>query len=107
MKPTNEHPMGYLAMDLITCAEERPAIVVNAKATPIDLLAWCRGELRSLEATGSALAAVSAPGAEMDFDDFEAMFIHRLTPILRMLDVALNELVAGEPENFGKPPHEL
>ncbi|MGB4927543.1 MAG: hypothetical protein WBP25_13770 [Giesbergeria sp.] len=107
MKPTNENPMGYLAMDLISCTDDRPAIVVNTDARPIDLLAWCRGELRSLEATGTALAAVSAPDAQMDFDDFEAMFIHRLSPILRMVDVVLNELVAGEPENFGKPPHEL
>lgn len=95
MDRSEVNPMGYLAGNWVDANSEVPALVVNPEASPIDLLAWVGGELLSLESSCNALAEL-ASGREsiIEFAEFEAVFVHRLAPIVRVLNVALCELIA-------------
>lgn len=93
MNRSEVNPMGFLADNWIG-AQKTPALIVNPKASPIDMLAWIGGELRSLEASCSALSdLVSGENAGIEFAEFEAIFIHRLAPVVRVFDLALCELI--------------
>lgn len=88
-------PMGHLAQNWLGANEAAPAMIVNPEASPIDLLAWVGGELRSLEAACNALADLAyGEEANIGFFEFEAIFMHRLAPVARVLDLALCELIA-------------
>lgn len=94
MERESVNPMGYLADNWIG-ANKTPALIVNPKASPIDLLAWIGGELNSLDAAARALADMACgDGASLDFGQFEAVFLHRIAPVARVLDLALCELIA-------------
>ena len=87
--------MGYQAGNWLGANDKTLALIVNPEASPIDLLAWVGGELRSLDATCNALSdLVSGDHAGIEFSEFEAVFIHRLAPMVRVLDLALFELIA-------------
>ena len=95
MKRDEMNPMGHLAQNWLGANEAAPAMIVNPEASPIDLLAWVGGELRSLEASCNALSDLaSGEGASIGFAEFEAIVIHRLAPVSRVLDLALCELIA-------------
>lgn len=98
-------PMGYLADNWLGANEEEPALVINPEASPLDLLAWAGGELHSIEAAGDALARIASGDSQISIAEFTAIFLHRIVPIARVLDVALTELVeqrnqakAGRPQ---------
>lgn len=89
-------PMGYLSENWLGANEDTPALIVNPDASPADLLAWACGELRSLEATGHALMDMASPGATFEARHFEAMFVHRIGPVERVVDLALARLLARQ-----------
>lgn len=86
-------PMGYLADNWFGANEDNPALIVNPDASPLDLLAWAGGELNSIEAAGDTLARIASGDSQMSVADFCAIFLHRIAPVARVLDVALTELV--------------
>ena len=94
MKHDEVTPMGYLAGNWLGANEETPALVVNPQASAVDLMAWVCGELRSLEAAAYALTAVSARDSSIEVRHFEAMFVHRIAPMERVLELALCQLIA-------------
>jgi len=56
-------------------------------------MAWVCGELRSLEAAAYALTGVSARDSSIEVRHFEAMFVHRIAPMERVLELALCQLI--------------
>ena len=86
-------PLGYLAEGWLGVNEDTPAVVVNPDATAVDLLAWVCGEVRSLDATARALVGRTVGDSTIDVCDFEAMFVHRIAPMERVLDLALCQLL--------------
>lgn len=87
-------PMGYLAQNWLGTNDKTPALIVNPEASPLDMLAWIGGELFSLEAAGHALGDMASGDSTIDVDQFTAIFMHRLEPVARVLDLALCELIA-------------
>lgn len=55
-----------------------PAVVLNPKADPLDVLGWLWGEVEALLVTTRALSESQAP---LDGADLAAIFLHRLEPI--------------------------
>lgn len=82
---------GYLAENWTHAANTRPAVIVNPEAKPLDLLAWCWGEVYSLRASIEALTCGTAP---LEVSDLSAIFQHRMQPLSDVLDLAINQLVA-------------
>lgn len=80
---------GYLAGNWLGCNDATPAVILNPDAQPLDLLAWCWGELESLNAAGAALAA---GGASSCGDAFEPVFLHRLPSVRNVLEHVINRL---------------
>lgn len=93
MKHDEVTPMGYLAGNWLGANEETPALVVNPQASAVDLMAWVCGELRSLEAAAYALTGVSARDSSIEVRHFEAMFVHRIAPMERVLELVLCQLI--------------
>lgn len=83
--------MGYLAGNWLGINEEHPALIVNPEASPQDLLAWCWGEVASLE---SVTQTLSAAGANVSHGELSAIFLHRLTPLAKVLETAIDALDA-------------
>lgn len=81
--------IGYLAENWTAYNQENPAVIVNPKASPMDQLAWCWGEARSLSAASSALVT---GGESIDADEFGAVFYMRLPALAAMLGHAINRL---------------
>ncbi|HEY9209255.1 hypothetical protein [Acidovorax sp.] len=66
-----------------------PAIIVNPSAAPADLLAWCWGEVQSLQ---SAAEEISGLRDGCSAEAFNAVFVHRLEPLARVMEAAMNAL---------------
>lgn len=95
MDRSEVNPMGYLAGNWVGANNKTSALMVNPEASPIDLLGWIGGELRSLEASCNALSDLaSGENTGIEFAEFEAIFIHRLAPVVRVLDLVLYELIS-------------
>ena len=88
MNRSEVNPMGFLADNWIG-AQKTPALIVNPKASPMDQLAWCWSEARSLSAASSALVA---GGECIEAEEFAAMFYMRLPALTAMLEHAINGL---------------
>lgn len=71
---------------------DRAALVVNPDALPVDLLAWCWGEVMSLKAA-AVLASVAADS--ISAEDMTAIFLHRLEPLESMLEHAITQLLVA------------
>lgn len=99
MKRETVSPMGYLAENWVGANEDAPALVVNPQASAVDLLAWVCGELCSLEAAARALVDVAPSDSFIAVCHFEAIFVHRLGPMERVLDLALSELIVQREAN--------
>jgi hypothetical protein len=90
MKTTNRKhvdAMGYLASNW---GNETPALILNPKATPLDMLAWCWAEIESLRSTALALSSSSYP---LDPGELSAILLHRVGPLANVMDAAMNELM--------------
>lgn len=85
---------GYLAHNWSGFNTETAALVVNPQASLLELLGWCWGEIRSLQASAQAFDAASAAGGIIEPRDFGAIFSHRLDPLVEVMTLALNELHA-------------
>ncbi len=79
--------IGHMAENWPGLCSDRPAMIVNPDATPLDVLAWCRGEVVYLECTAHVLAA----GDEVA-GDISAMLLHRLRPLIAAMDLVVGEL---------------
>lgn len=90
-KPINV--LGHLAENWPDVNGERPALIVNPEACPLDLLAWCWGEVASLE---SAVQALTSAGSSVGPGELSAIFLHRLTPLANVLGAAIDALQAQE-----------
>lgn len=83
--------LGYLAWNWPDCNADNPAVMLNPSAQPLDLLAWCWGELMSLTAVADALVAGDA---EHCGDVFGPVFVQRLPAVRDVLEHAVNRLYA-------------
>jgi hypothetical protein len=72
---------------------QTPALQANPAASPAALLGWCYGEVASLSATAMALCVAKV---EIDGDEINAIYRHRLGPLQAMLRYAINQLAAAE-----------
>ena len=85
--------MGHLAKNWTELNDRNPAVVLNPKAGPLDLMAWCWGELLSLN---SAVDALQASTDDIDKGDFCALIVHRMDPLLGVFDLAMEKLIDDE-----------
>ena len=87
---TNQAPvMGHMAKNWIEFNDETPAVVLNPKARPLDLMAWVWGELQSVHAGAYALA----DGRDIiDKGAFDALILHRIDPLLMVFEAAFGQL---------------
>ena len=82
--------MGHLAKNWTELNDRNPAVVLNPKAGPLDLMAWCWGELLSLN---SAVDALQGSTDDIDKGDFCALIVHRIDPLLGVFDRAMEQLM--------------
>ena len=82
--------IGYLAKNWVELNSEAPAIIVNPSASPLDVLAWCWGEVECLHQAADACAAA---GESIDSEALGAMFLHRLAPLSHLMRDAIQALV--------------
>jgi hypothetical protein len=78
---------------------QTPALQANPAASPAALLGWCYGEVASLSATAMALCMAKV---EIDGDEINAIFRHRLEPLQAMLQHAINQLAAADDAKAGR-----
>lgn len=71
-------------------AEGCPPVIVNPEASTGAVLAWCFGEVRSLNA--AALAVSATPGEALSADEVMLIFAHRLGPLECVLRAALDHM---------------
>ena len=81
--------MGYLADNWTHLNENTPAVIVNPEARPLDLMAWCWGELQSMQAAADALTCGSD---DINKGDFSALIVHRLAPLTVVFAKAMDQL---------------
>ena len=81
--------VGYLAGNWPSLNDTEPAVIVNPAASPADVLAWCWGEVESLHHAAEAIAAARNG---CDADEFNAVFVHRLEPLARVMERAMDAL---------------
>ena len=91
-KHDSANAVGHLACNWPE--SKNPALILNPKAQPLDLLAWCWGEIVSLE---SAVTVMSL-NAEIDKGDMDAIILHRLLPLSSVMTAAMNELMRWQRE---------
>ncbi|ABM36283.1 hypothetical protein [Polaromonas naphthalenivorans] len=81
--------MGYLAQNWINLNARTPAVILNPEASPLDLMAWCWAELRSMQAAANALVGGID---DIDKGDFSALIIHRIEPLANVFQQAMSQL---------------
>lgn len=79
---------GYLARNWQGANEDTPAVITNPHASPLDLLAWCWGEVASLEAVTQSLTTAEG----VDAGDLQAIYLQRLQPLGAVLYAAVSAL---------------
>ena len=93
--PDSDAPrvIGYSAENWIGLNEKTPAVIVNPDASPLDQLAWCWGEVASLNA---AAMVVRLGGNDLEVEDFSAIFGMRLPALAAVLTDAIHRLYGAE-----------
>ena len=81
--------MGYLADNWNDLNKQTPAVVVNPEARPLDLLAWCWGELMSMQASVDVMISSND---DIKKGDFSALFLHRIEPLVVVFERAIDQL---------------
>lgn len=79
---------GYLSRNWGALNSEAPAIVINPSASPLDLLAWCWGEVESLHQVAKVCDETG-----MDGEALGAVFLHRLAPLSAVFCDAIQAMV--------------
>lgn len=86
--------MGYLSRNWPGLNDAVPALIINPEATPVDLLAWCWGEVASMQAALNTLVSLGEP---IVAGELSALFLHRIAPIEVVLSEAIDALAnAGQ-----------
>ena len=85
--------LGHLAKNWTEFNNDNPAVVLNPKAVPLDLMAWCWGELLSLN---SAVDTLQGSSDDLNKGDFCALIVHRMDPLLGVFERALDKLIDEE-----------
>lgn len=81
------HAIGHLSKNWGALNREEPAIIVNPAASPLDVLAWCWGEVESLHQV-----AKTCDEQGMDGEALGAVFLHRLAPLSDVLSDVIQDL---------------
>lgn len=84
----NAPATGYLSRNWGALNSEAPAIVINPAASPLDLLAWCWGEVESLHQVAKVCDETG-----MDGEALGAVFLHRLAPLSAVFCDAIQAMV--------------
>ena len=82
--------LGYLAKNWPELNAHTPAVVINPQAQPLDLLAWCWGEVLSMQAAANVLASSSD---DISKGDFSALIIHRMDAFSEVFEIAVSQLI--------------
>lgn len=90
--PPTPSVIGYLADNWSGYNADTAALIVNPNAGSLDLLAWCCGEVRSLQAAAQALSAAG----ELELGDFLAVFLHRLDPLHNVMTLTMDRMHAAQ-----------
>ena len=90
--------MGYLANNFHGINEAVPALIINPEATPLDMLAWCWGEIVSMQSSLDSLASASAP---LEPGELSAIFLHRIAPLERVMHEAVCALIQQQKSTTG------
>lgn len=98
---TNAAAIGHLAKNWPALNEIEPAIIVNPSASPLDVLAWCWGEVESLR---HAIDAMGESGRSVDGDAISSVLFHRIAPLSQVMSNAIHRLVEGERSACAKCP---
>lgn len=88
--------IGNLAKNWPSLNTETPAIIVNPAASPLDVLAWCWGEVKSLRMAAEAL---SGSHESIDSDVVYAVFLHRLAPLSDVMCDAIQALAMSRKQD--------
>lgn len=94
----NVYVMGYLAGNWPNLNDKTPALMINPEASPLDMLAWCWGEVASMQSALDALAAAQAP---IEPGELSGIFLHRMAPLERVLSEAISALIALQGAKVG------
>jgi hypothetical protein len=92
-KNTPAAVIGYLAQNWTELNEHTPAVILNPEARPLDLMAWCWGELMALQAAADVLVDCTD---EINKCNFSALIVHRLDPLVNVFELAMQQLRAGK-----------
>ena len=90
---TNAAAIGHLAKNWPALNEIEPAIIVNPSASPLDVLAWCWGEVESL---CHAVDAMGEAGRSVDGDAISSVLFHRIAPLSQVMSNAIQRLVEAQ-----------
>ena len=90
--------MGYLASNFVNINEKVPALIINPEATPLDLLAWCWGEITSLQA---ALEVLASSDEAIEPDKLSGIFLHRIEPLACVMHEAMDMLIEQKRSKTG------
>jgi hypothetical protein len=83
-------PIGFLARNWPSLNDNNPAVIVNGAAHPLDVLAWCWGEVESLHQVAIVCEGAGMEG--MDGAALGAVFLHRLKPLSAVMHDAIHAL---------------
>ena len=85
--------LGHLAKNWPSLNASAPAIIVNPAASPLDVLAWCWGEVESLRAI---VDVIGESGAGVDGNAVADVLLHRLAPLSAVRHDAIQALVVSQ-----------
>jgi hypothetical protein len=88
--------MGYLAQNWLAFNVQTPAVVMNPEAQPLDLLAWCWGELQSVQAAANVM---TSSFGDIDKGDFSALIVHRVYALTEVFECAVDQLAAQQKQH--------
>ncbi len=93
---------GHLADNWVGLGNdsEQPPVVLNGKATDMDLMAWLWGEVESLLTTVRMLAE---GGTDLEPQHLNAIVAHRLEPMATALEFAVSRGMASRKTTTGEP----
>lgn len=101
---TNNTPVsatGWIAENWPAFVTEgRPPVIVNPEASTGALLAWCFGEVRSLNA--AALAVSATLDESLSADEVMLIFAHRLGPLETVMREAVSQLASAQSSTGAK-----
>lgn len=94
--------MGYLAGNWTSLNNKTPALILNPDASPLDLLAWCWGEIASMNASLDSLASAEA---HIEPAELSGIFLHRMAPLQSVMHEAVSFLIAEKALKKGVLDH--